>query len=228
MLQPFLSALLYEMLAFMGKHQDLFEKTGDERMELLKTLKVPESFRHYLSTLSEAHFVSDVKLVLQVLNGADVAQLPVKKNAFFTALVEFFTGPFAGKLDQLASNYYLQPYEVRGAQAKELILGESRTAIALHDLIVNSSYQEIAGTIEMLTKAVSEASFVLVQVPREIDTDLKKEMRAALLAEYPHSFPTFQINRGLLGGFRIFVNGRSLDHSWFSRIARLTSLKTVS
>lgn len=228
MLQPFLSALLYEMLTFMGKHQDLFEKTGDDRAELLKLLKVPEAFRQYLSHISEKHFVADVKLVLQVLNVSDLTQVPVKGTAFFKALVEFFIGPFAGKLDQLPSNYALQDHEALVSMAKQLIPGESRTAMALHELIVHSSYQEIAGMIENLTKAVSDASLVLVQVPREVEADLKKEMRAALLEEYPHSFPTFQINRGLLGGFRIFVNGRSLDHSWFSRIARLTSLKTVS
>lgn len=228
MINPFLTALLYELVHFLAKHKDFFELSAEAREEKMGSLKVPASFKHYLASVSDSHFMKDLKMVTSMLNGTPWAQLPLKGNAFCKALTEFFCVTFAAKVDELPGRFYLLPYETRVVDVKKIIESDNRIADALREFLVTNSYQEVAGILTELTQLVNGADTVLVQTPRDIDVDLKKEIRKALLEKYPHSFPVFQVNRGLIGGFRVFVNGHSSDHSWFSRISKLTSLKTVS
>ena len=214
MFNSFLSALLYEILSFLAKH-------GKEN---LANLKVPAVFRKYLEEVSDAEFLRDLQLVLEVINGADMATLSLKTSPFFSALLEFFSDTFASKLDQMDMNFYLLPYEDRLKKAQELLNSESKTAHALRDLLVNNSYQELAEAFENLSKTVKDASTILIQIPRAIPRELKKEMREQLASEHPYSFPVFQINKQLIGGFRVFVDGKSIDHSWFSKVQKLSSL----
>ncbi|QQR55599.1 hypothetical protein IPG41_03535 [Candidatus Peregrinibacteria bacterium] len=228
MINLFLTTLLYELVHFLTGHKDFFELGADAREEKMGHLKVPASFKHYLAKISGEHFIKDVKIVTSMLNGTPWAQLPLKGNAFFKALTEFFAATFATKVDELPGRFYLLSYDVRVLEIKKVIESDNRIADALREFLVTNSYQEVAGTLTELTQLVNGADTVLVQVPRDIDAELKKEIRKTLLEKHPHSFPTFQVNRGLIGGFRVFVNGVSTDHSWFSRISKLTSLKTVS
>lgn len=228
MINSFLSALLYELVHFLTQHKDFFELKEDSRESELKTLKIPAAFKQYLVSVSDEVFMEDLKLVMSFINGTAMAQLPLKGNAFFKALTEFFTGNFATKVDELPGGFYLLPYEVRVVEIKKIIESENRIADALRDFLVTNSYQEVATLLNELAQIVTGADLVLVQTPRDIDSALKKEIRAALLEKYPHAFPVFQVNRGLIGGFRVFVNGTATDFSWFSRISKLNSLKTVS
>ncbi len=228
MINSLLTALLYELTHFLTKHKDFFELAHEVREEKLQNLKVPSAFKSYLVKISEEHFMKDLKLVMTLLNGAPLAQLPLKGNAFFKALTEFFTVNFASKVDELPGRFYLLPYEDRVVEIKKIIESDNRIADALRELLVTNSYQEVAELLNDFAQAVHGAETVIVQTPRDTDSELKKEIRKALLEKYPHAFPVFQVNRGLIGGFRIFVNGTAVDHSWFSRIVKLTSLKTVS
>ena len=228
MINSFLTALLYELVHFLAKHKDFFELAHEVREEKLASLKVPAAFKHYLTQISGEHFFKDLKIVTSLLNGTPWAQIPFKGNAFFKALTEFFTVTFAAKVDELPGRFYLLPYETRVVEIKKIIESENRIADALREFLVTNSYQEVAGTLTELSQLVNGSDMVLVQAPRDMDGELKKEIRKVLLEKHPHSFPVFQVNRGLIGGFRVFVNGTSVDHSWLSRIAKLTSLKTVS
>ncbi|MFA5793159.1 MAG: hypothetical protein WC897_04820 [Candidatus Gracilibacteria bacterium] len=225
MLNSFFTALLHELLGFASKHPDFFSEKTEEREEKLKNLKVPVPFKHYLQNVSEDHFVKDLHLTLDLLSGAQMVQLPLKGSLFFKAVLEFFTGTFASKLDELSNSYYLLPYEKRIEEAKRIIESDSLVARALRDLLVDNSYQEIASTLEQLSNLVVGGAMVLVQTPRDAGTLLKKEMRGTLSKEYPLSFPKFQVNRELIGGFRVFVNGTTKDFSWFARILKITTLK---
>ena len=63
-----------------------------------------------------------------------------------------------------------------------------------------------------------------MQSPREIDSELKSEIRENLNKDFESSFPVFQINKNLIGGLRVFVDGKSHDYSWFSRISSISNL----
>ncbi len=221
MFNSFLSALLYEILSFLVKHGDYFELAEKTREEKMGSFKAPSVFKKYLIEVSGAHFLKDLHLVLEVINGADMNGLSLKHSVFFHALLEFFSDSFTTKLDQLDARFYLLPYEDRVKKARELLDSESRVAGALRELLVGNSYQELAEAFEQLSKCVADAGTIMVQSPRDIPAELKKEMRKELSEKHPHSFPVFQINRQLIGGFRVFVNGKSTDLSWFSKVQKL-------
>ncbi len=223
MFSGLLTALVVELTHFLSKHPDFFDRKAEAKEEAVKTLKVPTSLKHYLAHVSSEHFLKDLRFAMQVINGAAINQLGLHGNSFFKAVVEFLTTSFATKLDELPERFYMLPYEDRVKVAAEVIESENAVAAALRDAVVVNSYQELATTVEDLAKEVAGATTVLVQMPRDIPVELKKEMRNALQAEHPFSFPIFQINRGLIGGFRLFVNGSTKDYSWFNRIVKITS-----
>lgn len=201
-------------------------------LEILKSLKSdggfkgPKVFKDYLDSVKDEDLMSDLRLVFQVINGSDLASLSLKDSGFFKTTLQFFAENFASKLDALGSSFYLLSYEERKKKAEQLIDSDSHTAAALRDLFVTNSYQEITEALEQLSKAVSDGATIVVQTPRDIDAELKKEMREKFAQDYPLSFPVFQINRQLIGGFRVFINGKSHDLSWFSQVQKLTSLKS--
>lgn len=224
MFNSFLSALIYEILDFLSKHPDFFDHDRNENEGPLQNFKAPIVFKRYLATVSGTHFLKDLRLILQVINGADLSTLSLKGSEFFKAMLQFFIENFAAKLDELDARFYLLPYEDRVKKAHDLLDSDSKVSNALRELIVTNSYQELAQTLEQLSKNVAEADTIMVQVPRDISRELKKEMRTVIANEHPTSFPVFQINRQLIGGFRIFINGESIDHSWFSQVQKLSSL----
>lgn len=228
MINPILSALVYEMIHFLTSRKEYFKQNSSEREEQLKNLKVPVAFKHYFAEVSAEDFMEDLKIAMGIISGAPLSQFPLKGNGLFQALAEFFNSSFAEKMDELPGNFYLLSYEDRVSKAKEIIESETRISSALREILALNSYQELAGYLQEFNRLVNEVDLVLVQTPRDLDSEFKKEIRKVLLEKFPDTFPVFQVNRGLIGGFRVFVNGTSHDHSWLSRITKITSLKMVS
>lgn len=201
-------------------------------LEILKSFKKeggftgPKVYKDYLDKVGEEDLLSDLSLVFQVINGTEISSLKLNESEFFKTTLRFFAENFASKLDALGSSFYLLSYEERKKKAEQLIDSDSHTAAALRDLLVTNSYQEITEALEQLSKAVADGATIVVQTPRDIDAELKKEMREKFAQDFPLSFPVFQINRQLIGGFRVFINGQSHDLSWFSQVQKLTSLKS--
>ncbi|MFA5854869.1 MAG: F0F1 ATP synthase subunit delta [Candidatus Gracilibacteria bacterium] len=228
MLNSLLTALLYEVLGFASHHPDFLTLEAGQREELLADFKMPTALKHYLAHTNEKHFMQDLRLLLSMLTGTSQNSLSIKGNLFFKAVLEFLSTTFAGKLDELPNKFYLLPAVKRMEEVEKLIESDSLIARALKDLLANNSYQEIASFLEQFSKAVTDSDMVLVQMPRDIEPALKKEIREALSEKYPLSFPKFQVNRELIGGLRVFVNGKTKDLSWFARINKITSIKISS
>ncbi len=225
MFQSFLSALVYDMLGHVSKHPDFFEQKESARESALDGVKIPKHFKSYLATVSEDDFLKDLKLIPSFAQGEWDASM--KKSALLLALLDFLTGPLAIKLDQLAGDFYVMKEEDREKVVAALIKGDSASLSALRELILHRTPQELAAAIQKLASTLVDAPLILVQSPREMNQDLKKEVRQALLDKHPRSFPSFQINRKLIGGMRIFENGDVTDHSWLHRVLRFTHLTTV-
>lgn len=216
MFKEFLSALVYEMLKFSAKHPKA--KQSD-----MKDLRIPGAFKEYLEAASETVLAHDVKLIIQYLHSGAVGA-EYKKSKFFKAFVKFLTEKLAASLDKLPATFYKADHEEQIKIVEKLIASESTVAKALKNLIVTNSYQELASEINELCKNIAEAPYVLVQSPREIDSELKVEIRENLNKDFESSFPVFQINKNLIGGLRVFVDGKSHDYSWFSRISSISNL----
>jgi len=225
MLNDFLTALTHEMVRFLAAHPDFFEGKEDAREKALQNVRMPAPFKHYLAHRKSEDFMEDMRLVVSYVNSAKLAKL--EGNAFFKAVVEFFTGAFAAKLDKLNSDFYGFKEKDQWTVVQELIKSDSHVAGTLRELLIRRTYQELSAGLVTLTQRVVGAAYVVVQTPREVDSELKKEIRHDLVKENPLSFPVFQINKKLIGGIRIFKDGDVNDQSWVNRVQQFISLSSV-
>lgn len=217
MFKDFLSVLVYEMLGFAAKHVSRKEPE-------MADLRIPAVFKGYLASVGDGEFAKDIKLCIAFLNDGDVKNPKLKKSKFFKALVRFLTENLAVRLDKLPGAFYLLPQKKQMEALEKLIASDSPVAGALKNLLTVNSYQEIASEITELARNISDAPYLVVQLPREVDTELKTEIRGKLNKDFESSFPVFQINKNLIGGLRVFVNGKTHDYSWASRISRISKL----
>jgi len=216
----FLTALVQKLVAFLAENPNFFEDSN--KAKKLESLSVPVQFKSYLEQANADSFIEDLKTVVQFIQ--DSKNTVLKENAFFKALLQFITEDLARKIDHLNGDFYLLPASERSEIVDKLINADSQLAETLKNMLTNFTYQQIANEIQELGKRISNTPYILVQSPREIDHELKKDIRMALSKENPLSFPTFQINRKLIGGIRVFQDGKVKDHSWISRVLRFTSL----
>ncbi len=225
MFNTFVAGLMEKIFHFLINHPDLFKSENKKRAEMLEGLKLSKLFKEYLLEVSEKHFMQDMAQALKFAHGEK--DFNAKNNKFLEKVAEFFTTEIAFKIDMIESGFYLMSAKERRDIVDALIPGESEAAISMKDILVNFSYQQIANEIYKLSSSVKETPYVLIQVPREIDHQLKKDIRKKFLEKHPLSFPFFQINRKLIGGIRIFMDGKTVDNSWLSRVLRFASLTSV-
>lgn len=225
MLRSFLLILVREMLHFLKSNPGFFEKEENARREKIKDLKIPTPFIHYLVKSSEKEFLDDLRIALEFIRTGSGA---IKENALFKALLQLFTGSFGLRIDMMSRAANLSEKD-RSATAEKLIESDSALAQTLRRILLVYSYQEIATEMSGLSKKVVGAPTLIVQSPRAIELELKKEIRETLGKEHPLSFPIFQINRQLIGGFRVFKEGETTDYSWLSRVLSFKNFcKTLS
>lgn len=222
MFNEFLTALLQKILVFLKEDSSFFEKTTATRKKHLEDLSIPGSFKVYLEEVSEKEFLEDLAVILRFIR--QPKEKAIKESKFFRSFVEFLTTELSKKIDFLDSHYYLLSASERKEFVEKLLKGESLLANALKAILINYTYQQLADNINYLAATVANSNFIVVQSPREISHELKREIREELIKENPLQFPVFQINKKIIGGIRIFENGTTKDHSWLSRVLKFTSL----
>lgn len=225
MFKEFVTALVQKMVAFLAKHPDFFSQSKADKEKLSEHLSVPTAFKEYLLEVSEHAFLKDMEAVMIFTH--QPKDKAIAKSHFFKALLEFLNTDLARKIDLLDSHYYLLQKPKREEVVDSLIKGDSLLAASLRDILVNYTYQQICENINNLSSIVSTSPYIVVQSPREVAPEMKKEIRKQISERHPQSFPVFQINKKLIGGIRIFENGTTEDHSWLSRVLRFTSLTSA-
>lgn len=218
MFKDFLTALVHKISEFLVAHKDFFE---GKREHTLEHLSIPAAFKGYLSEVSSKEFLEDLRTIILYIE--DPKNTTLKNNKFFKSFLEFLTTDLARKIDHLDGSFYLFKSEEKTLIIDKLIKGESHLAHTLKMILVSYNYQQLAEEVNTLATKIERISFIVVQSPREIDSELKKEIRNKLTEEHPLSFPSFQINRKLIGGVRIFIDGKAIDNSWLSRVLRYTT-----
>lgn len=154
-------------------------------------------------------------------------QTEIRENKFFKALSNFLSNELAMKIDYMDGQFYLMGRNERREVVEKLIPTDSSLAHALKDILINFTYQQLTDEINKLAQKISEVPYFLVQSPTEINMELKREIRKKLSGKNPYTLPVFQINKKLIGGIRIFEDGKVKDHSWLSRVLHFTSLTSA-
>lgn len=220
MFNEFIAILLRKITEFLQKNPGYFGLKDSEKSASLKSLTIPESFQEYLKQINEKEFIDDIGKISHFCQGSK--DLQINKSAFFKALVFFLTSELARKIDYLNGEYYLLAREERQELVDKLVKSETGLAEALKNILLNYTYQQIGNSISGLAKSMGAGKFIVIQTPKEIDPQFKREVRLNLVEKYYLSFPVFQINRKIIGGMRIFEDGKTIDYSWLSRANRFT------
>ncbi|MEK7145993.1 MAG: hypothetical protein AAB802_02300, partial [Patescibacteria group bacterium] len=132
----------------------------------------------------------------------------------------------ASKLDKIPVTFYLDSADKQKEFLDEILGSDTPVAEVIKQTLMTYTPQDLSQQIYELSRRAVNAPLVLIQSPREIESELKSQIRHEFLKEYPNSFPIFQTNRSLIGGMRVFVDGEVVDHSWIYRVIRFTTLTT--
>lgn len=167
--------------------------------------------------------LEEISLVAKFVSSDDSKY--IKKSNLLRSGVEYLTQDFAQALNSLDRGFYALTYDERLKKVKEIWSVEKEVDKALEKLLVNFSYQEIVRNIQELLEVAYDSPFVVVQTPLEISTAKKTEMMEKISKEIKDPvIVQFQVNKAILGGMRVFVDGQVQDMSWMGRIEKIANL----
>jgi len=210
-MKDLLTALIYDILKFLQEEKQFFEFNQKERKSSLEKLAIPEDLKTYLVETSAENFQNELTILVNLLEKGSTS-FRVAKGEIFLAIAKFLTGELAQHMDD----------------PNEKMAYAGKFAPAMKDFLHNT-YEEITYEIEkMLELLVEDNLTIFVQTARQIPSELKADIRKNLLKKYPLSFPRFSVNKDLIGGFRLFINGNVTDCSWLESINVLTSLQYIN
>ncbi|MBI5755267.1 F0F1 ATP synthase subunit delta [Candidatus Peregrinibacteria bacterium] len=202
MINTLLLSLLHDIFAFLKEHRNFFQKDEKGRRELISGKNLfPEIFEQYLGKISETEFLYDIQ-----------NYKTFEKNKFLETFSRYLVTDFAALLDKVthANSTVPKTYGLFGTM--------------LLETLEENSYQEITEEVSRFLEKTKKSPSTIVQTARNISSTFREEIRKKLLGMNPMIFPIFQVNRNLIGGMRIFSNGKTLDESWFSRINTITTI----
>lgn len=205
MIEQLAIAALKDIVTFLKKQPDFLDSTAKEKLDILKsnhTLSSP--FKNYLAALDQKTFPKDIRKTVDFLK---------KKLSHKSALIEALGIYCILELPAFIEN--------AGSETSP----KTHLEKSLKEIIKHSSIQEITLSVNNFLSGFKQKSYIIIQSPTEIPQKLRQTIRQKLLQKFPVSFPVFQINSELIGGLRLFVNGRVQDHSWLSQINRINKLE---
>lgn len=226
MLDRLLTAMVYEILSCISKNSELFADNNVKDKALASAHGLPAQVKTYLESVPEGQFFADLTTITQVIHSG-VASLSMKDkdNALLKAVAQFLVKNFAKKLDSIPLDYYRLSKSDQRKKVEEMVKSDGFIGQSLKDLLVDYSLQELNQGLADFIRQITNSSYILVQSPREISKETKEDIRMQLYQKFGESsFPVFQINKNLIGGLRVFVDGKVADHSWLGRINYLTSI----
>lgn len=120
---------------------------------------------------------------------------------------------FIADLEEVTKNMLASPYKNNRQMGIKLIEFLS----SFFDYQMEVDVEKILGDDE-------SAHYLLIQSPVKLETAFKDEIRESMMKQYPNASPIFVVNKNLIGGLRIYIDGKTEDLSWISKINILTSL----
>jgi len=214
---------LKDIIGILLKEKDFLKASVHERIALTEKhygKHYPESLKHYMARFKAEDFMKDVQLSIEAFE----IQPQHKENAFLDAIAEFISSDFGYQLDKLDSRFFFEPLDSRRETLKHLFPGESDLSFALRDIFVQNTYQELTRKASELLADLKEPYTIVVQTPVEMEAEKRKMIRKAFVAKHPYVFVEFQINPTIIGGMRVFENGRVTDHSWLAKVQAITQI----
>ena len=102
---------------------------------------------------------------------------------------------------------------------------QSKLARVSNKILSKYSDQDINREIVNYLFDQEKSQRILIQSAAFLSPAEKHHIRTNLKKKFPDKFVVFEINRDLLGGMRVYKQGKLLDASWLSQINELTKAK---
>ena len=216
-------AYLKDIIGLMLKEKNFLEESAVRRMDLIEKhygKHYPESLKKYMTNYSAEDFMKDVSVAVDAFEiGPEHS-----KNAFLEAIVDFVSTDFGYLLDRLESSFFFKSLDERREILKHLFPGQSDLSYVMQDIFNQNTYQALTRKASLLLSKLKEPYTIVVQTPVEMDSEKRKAIRQAFNEKHPYVFVEFQINPPIIGGMRVFENGKVVDHSWLAKVQAITQL----
>ena len=209
MIKDTFTALIYDVLKVLQSNKDFFKQDESAKAKLIKESGFfPEEVVKHLSTMSEKALLKDIEETLAFTSEGETTT--ALKSGIAKAFAEFCINQVPKHLDEYK------------ADSKPLYKGAFGRYLST--FYSSGVEKQIIEQIQDFLSLVHKSSYVLVQTPIQLTQEQKTSIREELIGKYPHSIPSFSVNKKLIGGLRVFVDGKTHDHSWISQINKLTSI----
>ncbi len=216
-------AYLKDIIGIMLKEKDFLGTSEGGRVDLIQKHygnSYPESLMSYMTKFDAEDFMKDVEVAIQAFEIAPEH----KQNAFLDAIATFVSAEFGYRLDRLDSSFFFDPLDERRETLKNLFPGDSDLSYTMRDLFIQNTYQELTQKAYHLLSELKEPYTIVMQTPVEMDADKRKAIRQAFNEKHEYVFVEFQVNPPIIGGMRVFENGKVVDHSWLAKVQAITQL----
>lgn len=216
-------SLIKDALALARHDSSFFEGGVNERRDVITKrygASYPDAPSQYLSHTTSDDLVKDMEEVTELLSEDNSSA--GKNNGLLEALAEYTAQTFSMILDQFDCDFFFENMEERQRKLHHHFPGSSALHVNLREHAEGSTYQELTQGAQELLALVKKSSTIVVQTPFELKPELKREWREHFLKEEPYSFAEFQVNPSLLGGVKLFVDGKVADYSWLRKVQSLS------
>jgi len=194
MTRKILAAFIKDAALLAGK--GLFETKTASRESLIARevgKHYPEALVKYLRSASAANFA------------ADLGKLADKQGKSTTgiemALKEFYLSMTQEDLEKSRGGY----------------LGQ-----VLKWTVQSQTVEQISRQIRLYLSRYSDVSFWKVQSPRDMDTHEAETIRKNIAKISKNPFVEFSVSGDLLGGVRVFAEGKMYDASWLKQVKQVS------
>lgn len=207
MIRALAQAAVKDMLSFLRKNPTFFSLTTEEKRAISSQyFTLSPSISSYVTETNELSFMKDLESLLHDLSG-----IPTKRHLDPTSMLGGFASFLTKDLAELMDS-------------KTTISGLSNFESAVKDVLGLHSPQEVTRAVLAFLGAYTTLPYIVVQSPLALSAEMKKDIRTAMLAKYTYAFPIFTLNKSLIGGMRILVDGQTDDRSWHGRVMNLSHL----
>lgn len=120
---------------------------------------------------------------------------------------------FISDLEELAKSMLASPYR-----------NNRKVGVAVIEFLSTFFDYQAEADLEKVFGEDGISHYLLIQSPLKLEPAFKEEIRLSMNKQYPNTPPVFIVNKKLIGGLRIYIDGKVEDLSWLSKIDFLTSL----
>lgn len=222
-LENFTSILLHETLSFLSQNPEFFSLNAKDTEVAFDRASLSAFGREYLLDVDSDQILFDIA----DLNKAMKSGVPFSAKNVLSAHISRFLCKLANQvaigLDKSFANASL---EEQRSRVNSVFKAENAVMKTFKEFILHNSFESIVSKLRPVLSQSLDYKEVVVQLASDIDATSRRKMVVDFTNEYGDmTLVYFQINQRLLGGMRIFVDGKLTDLSWQKKIETLTQIK---